>query len=88
MDYLAYPKKTAQFVNIWGIHIDLEKCRAIVLKDTSTPGRFTMTTVSDLAAVVVEAVDYQGVWPEIGGIRGDHTTMVDLIHRCEKTRGN
>jgi hypothetical protein len=47
----------------------------------------TFTTVQDLAAVVVGAVDKNGEWPVIGGIRGNRVTVSQIIKIGEKVRG-
>ncbi|KAF4634203.1 hypothetical protein G7Y89_g3898 [Cudoniella acicularis] len=50
-----------------------ENRRAIVFGDGDA--RITSTTVQDLAAVVAPAIDYEGDWPETGGIRGGQITV-------------
>lgn len=47
----------------------------------------TLTTAADVAAVVARAVNYEGEWPEIGGIRGNRVTFSQVIEIGEKTRG-
>lgn len=87
MNYLAYPKKTTKHVEIWGIQIDMEGMRAIVLQDSPNPGTLAMTTVEDVAQVTAHAVDYEGKWPRIGGIRGEEMAMADILQLGEKIRG-
>jgi hypothetical protein len=48
--------------------IDFDKRRAITIEGKD--GVFTLTTISDLANVVVRAIDYAGEWPVIGGVHG------------------
>ena len=50
-------------------------------------GIMTLTTAQDLAAVVARAIDYEGEWPEAGGIRGTDMKVGDLIALGEKIRG-
>ncbi|KAL5089080.1 hypothetical protein Trisim1_005937 [Trichoderma cf. simile WF8] len=87
MNYLAFPQKTTKYADIWGIHIDMEHRRAIILGDAKNPGYFSMTTIDDVAKIVAKAVEYEGVWPEVGGIRGDNISQQELIALGEKIRG-
>ncbi|KAL7916737.1 NAD(P)-binding protein [Trichoderma velutinum] len=87
MNYLAFPQKTTKYADIWGIHIDMEHRRAIILGDAKNPGYFSMTTMDDVAKIVAKAVEYEGVWPEVGGIRGDNISQQELIALGEKIRG-
>lgn len=48
----------------------------------------TFTTVSDLAAVVALAVDYEGKWPTTGGIRGNRITFSQIIDIGRRIRGS
>jgi hypothetical protein len=47
----------------------------------------TVTKVQDLANVVAEAIDYEGEWPETGGISGSRITSSELIKLAESIRG-
>lgn len=87
MNYLAYPQKTAKFVDIWGIHIDIENRRAILLVDGNNPGYLSMTTMADVASIIAKAVEYEGEWPTVGGIRGDTIPQQALVELTEKIRG-
>lgn len=87
MNYLAFPQKTTKYADIWGIHIDMEHRRAIILGDAKNPGHFSMTTMDDVTKIVAKAVEYEGVWPEVGGIRGDNISQQELIALGEKIRG-
>ena len=49
--------------------IDFESRRAITMEGGDN-GVLTLTTVQDLAGVVARAVEYEGEWPEVGGIKG------------------
>lgn len=87
MNYLAFPQKTTKYADIWGIHIDMEHRRAIILGDAKNPGYFSMTTMEDVANIVAKAVEYGGEWPTVGGIRGDNISQQELILLGEKIRG-
>lgn len=47
----------------------------------------TMTTVADLCNVVARAIEFEGEWPVVGGIRGNDLTMGELLTLAEKVRG-
>jgi hypothetical protein len=47
----------------------------------------TMTTVQDIAVIVAQAVDYEGEWPKVGGIRGNRVTVSQILEIGEKVRG-
>lgn len=48
----------------------------------------TFTTVSDLAAIIARAVDYEGKWPKTGGIRGNRITFSQIVDIGRKIRGS
>lgn len=87
MNYLAFPQKSTKYVDIWGTHVDMEHRRAIILGDAKNPGYLSMTTMHDVANIVSKAVEYEGEWPTVGGIRGDHISQKELIALGEKIRG-
>lgn len=47
----------------------------------------TLTTVQDIAGVVAGAVDLNGEWPKLGGIRGNRVTVSQILKVGEKVRG-
>jgi hypothetical protein len=65
---------------------DFNNRRAILL-DGGDENALTLTTVQDLANVVAKAIDFEGEWPTIGGIRGTTTSIKELIALGEKIRG-
>lgn len=86
-NYLAHPQKTTDHLDIWGIYVDMQNRRAILLADSRTAGSITLTTVADVAHIVAQAVEYESPWPEEGGIRGDEVSMAELVALGEKIRG-
>ena len=72
-------------MHIFGLQIDLENRRAIVLEGADIVRTFT--TVQDVANVAVEAIDYDGEWPEIGGINGSTIAESDLLKLVQSIRG-
>lgn len=65
--------------------IDFENRRAIVVDGHDTI--MTFTSIQDLAAVVVRAVDVEAEWPVIGGISGNRMSVAEIIKIGEKIRG-
>ena len=74
------------------MHIDFQHRRAIVLDGDDgggdgTDDRIALITVKDLAAVVARAVEYEGEWPVVGGIRGCELSVGEIIRLGEEIRG-
>ena len=65
--------------------INFQNQRAIVVDGYDAI--MTFTTVKDLAAVVVLAIDLAGEWPMIGGIRGNRVPVSAVLKIGEKVRG-
>src|SRR5262249_10455102 len=86
LDYLACPYKTAKYIDPLQSVFDYHNCRAIVV-DGHEDAIMTLTTVADVAAIVARAVDYEGEWPEIGGMRGNRVTFSQVVEIGEKVRG-
>ncbi len=47
----------------------------------------TFTSLRDLGNIVAKAIDYDGAWPAIGGIRGNTVTDVELVAIGARVRG-
>lgn len=86
LDELVYPHRSSKHVIPLEFPISFEKRRALILEG-SEDARITLTTVHDIVQVVTRAVDYEGVWPAVGGIRGHSITIGQLIALGEKIRG-
>ena len=86
LDYLASPYKTAKYINPLDTFIDFQNRRAIVVEGHED-AIMTMTTVQDIAGIVAQAVDYEGEWPKVGGIRGNRVTVSQILEIGEKVRG-
>ncbi|RDW65624.1 hypothetical protein BP5796_10316 [Coleophoma crateriformis] len=85
MEYLAAPYKIAKHLEPLNTMIDFQNRRAIVV-DGYDP-IMTYTTVQDLAAVIVRAVDLDSEWPVVGGIRGNRVPISHILKVGEKVRG-
>ncbi|KAF2799375.1 NAD(P)-binding protein [Melanomma pulvis-pyrius CBS 109.77] len=85
LDYLASPYKTAKHVAPLDTMFDFQNRRAIVVEGYDAI--MTLTTAEDLAAVVAGAVDYDGEWPEIGGISGNRIPISQILKIGEEVRG-
>ncbi|TAQ86952.1 hypothetical protein B7494_g4724 [Chlorociboria aeruginascens] len=86
LNYLASPHKTTKYVTPLDTFVDLQNWRAIVV-DGHEDAFMSLTTVQDIAGVVARAVEYDGQWPVIGGIRGNRLTISQIIKNGEKVRG-
>ena len=86
MNYLTSPYKSSLHVHAMEIPFDFNKRRALVLEGGDEK-RITLTTVQDLANVVARAIDFEGEWPVVSGIRGADISIRQLIALGEKIRG-
>lgn len=85
LDYLAFPYKTAKYVDPLNTMFDFQNRRAIVVDGHDFS--MTFTTAQDLASVVARAVDYEGEWPVAGGSRGNIVTASQILKIGERVRG-
>jgi len=85
LEYLAFPYKTAKHLEPLNTMIDFQNRRAIVIDGHDTI--MTYTTIQNLAAVVVKAVDLDDEWPVIGGISGNRVPISQILKIGEKVRG-
>ncbi|KAI1459616.1 hypothetical protein F4805DRAFT_47871 [Annulohypoxylon moriforme] len=86
LDYLAYPYRTSKHVDPLQSVFDFENRRAIVVEGHED-AIMTLTTVADVAKVVVRAIDYEGTWPKTSGIRGNRVTFSQILEIGQKVRG-
>ncbi|KAH8651322.1 hypothetical protein BX600DRAFT_489765 [Xylariales sp. PMI_506] len=86
LDYLAYPYKTSKYMDPLQSVFDFQNRRAIVVEGHED-AIMTLTTLADLAAIVVRAVDHEGRWPIIGGISGSRLTFSEILEIGNKVRG-
>lgn len=68
------------------LFFDFENRRAIFIDDGDND-RMSFITVEDFTKVIVQAVEFDGEWPVIGGIRGTDISIGNLIALGEKVRG-
>lgn len=85
-NYFTYPYESAMHFRPFQTQIDFNKRRALTL-DGGDDDRITLTTAQDLANVVARAVEYEGEWPVVGGIKGTELSVGQLLALGEKVRG-
>lgn len=85
-NYLANPHKSAKHLTPIETPFDFGGRRIIVYAG-ELEQKITFTTVQDLAGVVVRAVEYENVWPVVGGIKGSDLSLGDIIRLGEELRG-
>ncbi|KAI9731031.1 MAG: hypothetical protein M1834_005494 [Cirrosporium novae-zelandiae] len=85
MNYLAYPKVTTEHLFITCIGYDCEGGHAIMVEEGEDWR--VWTTIQDVAKVVAAAIDYEGKWPEVGGIVGSRIQEKELVKLIEKYAG-
>ncbi|KIL87120.1 hypothetical protein FAVG1_09674 [Fusarium avenaceum] len=84
-DYFGHPHATTKHFGTFYMFADFQNCRAIISEDGDAP--ITLTTVRDMSRLVAQALEYDEVWPTVGGMQGTVTTVSGLIALGEKLRG-
>jgi len=69
LNYLAAPYPAAKHIRQLQTWFDFANRRAIVIEGEGHTAKISWTTVQDLAGIVTRAVEYEGMWPIIGGMR-------------------
>jgi hypothetical protein len=85
-NYFTSPYMSSKHLHPLQSHIDFNNRRAFTV-DGGDDARLALTTVQDLANVVARAIEYQGEWPLVGGIKGDELTIGQLIAVGGRIRG-
>ena len=86
MNYLTGPYQSSNHIHVLETPFDFNKRRALVVEG-GEEDRITLTTVQDFANVVARAVQFEGEWPVVSGIRGADMTIGELVALGEKVRG-
>ncbi|KAI1162984.1 hypothetical protein F5B18DRAFT_652079 [Nemania serpens] len=86
LDYLAFPYKTSKHLDPLQTVFDFQNRRAIVVGGHED-AFMTLTSVADTAAVIARAVDYNGKWPAVGGIRGNRIAISQILEIGNRVRG-
>ena len=87
LNYLAYPHRTAKYLEPLQTTFDFANTRAILLEGHDPV--MTLTSVQDFAAVVVKAVEVDDAieWPVVSGMVGWKGRFSDLVKVGERIRG-
>lgn len=84
-NYFTHPYKSAKHVSTFETQFDFSNRRAIVPEGCDDV-KMTLTTASDLANIVVRAIEYEGEWPVQGGIKGCEISIAEIIRLREEIR--
>ncbi|KAI6754086.1 hypothetical protein HG530_013262 [Fusarium avenaceum] len=84
-NYMTYPYKSSRHVTLFETPINFNDCRGLLVDDGDAV--ITLITAQDAAKVTALAVEYEGEWPIISGIKGTDITMNQLVALGEKIRG-
>jgi hypothetical protein len=86
MNYILSSRKPSKHIQHTGfIFVDHANHRARGPGDLTS--RVTYTTIRDVVNIVVKAIDYEGEWPEVGGINGHTLSTAEEIAIGEKVTG-
>ncbi|KAF4969095.1 hypothetical protein FSARC_3618 [Fusarium sarcochroum] len=84
-NYFTYPFKSSKHVVMFETPINFHGRRALLVDDGETV--LTLTTAQDAAKVTALAIEYEGEWPLVSGVKGGNITMNELVALGEKIRG-
>jgi hypothetical protein len=85
-NYLIAPYKSTKHLTAFETPFDFRHRRMLVVEG-GYGSLITFTTVQDLANVVALAVEFEGVWPIVGGMTGTKMSIGELIVLGERVRG-
>ncbi|KAL2137802.1 hypothetical protein VTI28DRAFT_8196 [Corynascus sepedonium] len=85
MNYLGGAHQTCKHFRTTTILVNHDKGRTGIASDPSS--LVTYTAVHDVVNIVVKAIDYEGEWPEVGGINGHTLSVADEVAIGERVRG-
>lgn len=85
-NYLTHPHRSATHLAMIETPFDFGG-RRMIAPEGSGAGKVTFTTVHDLANVVAQAVEFEGEWPVVGGIKGSDLSIEQLHALGEELRG-
>lgn len=86
VNYFTHPHQSAKHLHTMELFFNFEKRKALLV-DGGDNDRISLITVRDLANVVVQAIEFEGEWPVVGGIRGTDISVKEFIALGEKIRG-
>ncbi|KAI0528268.1 NAD(P)-binding protein [Xylaria bambusicola] len=86
LDYLAFPYKTAKYLDPLQCVFDFKNRRAITV-DGHEDAIMTLTTAADMAAIIAKAVGCDGKWPTNGGICGNRVSVAQILEIGHRVRG-
>jgi len=85
MNYLSYPYLSAEHLAAQCIGTDVATRHALITGEGDAWEVYT--TAEDFAKVVARAIDFEGKWPEIGGVVGCRVQQKDYIKLMDKYAG-
>ncbi|AEO58261.1 hypothetical protein MYCTH_2305464 [Thermothelomyces thermophilus ATCC 42464] len=87
MNYHGGGRQTAKFVETRRSILPTNHDEGWIRVVGDLTSRVSYTAVHDIANIVVKAIDYEGEWPEIGGINGDTLSRAEEVAIGEKLTG-
>ena len=86
VDLLTHPYSGLKHLATFEAHIDINKRRILALEG-GDGGIMSLITVEDFVNITIQAIEYEGEWPVVGGIKGNDITYEALIALVKKVRG-
>ncbi|KAF4982778.1 hypothetical protein FZEAL_1679 [Fusarium zealandicum] len=85
-NYMTFPINSSKHIKYFETPFNFHKRHAI-LAEGAKDSIISLTTVQDVAKIIALAIEYEGEWPLVSGIRGSDITLGQLIALGEKIRG-
>lgn len=86
LEYLLTPHQVTKHVPPMATTLQFDKRRIVSIRGHENDP-LTITSVADIAKVVRRAIEYEGEWPEIGGISGDRLSATQGKQLLERITG-
>lgn len=86
LEYIGHPVQTTKHVPTMDLFVQINNRRIVAVRGREDVP-IVFTSVNDIASVVRLAVEYEGVWPEVGGIQGARVSLRQVKEAAEKIIG-
>jgi hypothetical protein len=85
-NYFTHPYESSKHMHVMESYFSFGN-RRIIRLEGGDDDLVSLTTVQDVANVVARAIEYEGEWPVIGGMRGTLISVGELAKLGQKVRG-
>jgi hypothetical protein len=86
LNYLGFPHQTTNHILLSPQQFNFSELHVNAIEGHEDD-QMAFTSIEDICNVVSRAVEYEGEWPVVGGIRGSRVTLSELLRIGEAVRG-